>query len=836
MEWIYKVLLTHSIAIAVSGVLVVSILRQPRKSLPQWALLGLLAGCIEWLIVNGISEWLTVRSVPSDLLGGFAGLGIQMMVVCAFILCETLGGEPGTKLERTAMLRIGLVLILSLIVASFSFSENYMGQRRVLVDGSTTADYRVWFKIAGYWAIIVTLIGLFRLYGNYARETDARKKTQIRLFILGIFISLCLTVIFSFVLPQLGQSDLFFLGVDSSIIFTTLMTYAILFLKMFDLRTALLRLLLRFVISASLSILLYVFFLVFILERNISDFSYDLALALSLFFIAVFFLAQRALPAVDRLLLGRPIRFEEFARKLFRITTDPGENLEDDLTEIFRILDSAPHFDSAWLMAVHLDGGYRLHRKNNAVLLPGNTQQLLQRLLRVEQLPTSLLSILDQSYLLDASPVLADSQTKRTKARLEEILNQFRMQGMRVFLPLVAGSRISGWLILGSRRDDMPYYARDMEFLDAVRIALGILLSYRRNLIRMQLAQTETRADLSRLTESLSSHKELETRTMQLVDRTVVYRSEVMHSSIERAEQIATATEPVLVTGETGTGKEIFARLVHQRSSLREFPFVAVNCAAITENLWEDELFGHVRGAFTDAKGDRAGRVREAGRGVLFLDEIGEMPLSIQARLLRLLQEGTFSPVGSDQSLQAQCRFIFATNRSIPEMIARGMFREDLYYRINVFAIHLPPLRERSEDIPVLIEYYRETLATNRPGMFKSIDSTAMNALTRYGWPGNVRELENFIVRCAALHKSETIEYSNLPVEMRNAPRSVSKLLVTKHEPETDLTLREMIDDHTRRIIIATLKKTNGNRTKAAQTLGVKRGSLLYRMKELGID
>ena len=262
-----------------------------------------------------------------------------------------------------------------------------------------------------------------------------------------------------------------------------------------------------------------------------------------------------------------------------------------------------------------------------------------------------------------------------------------------------------------------------------------------------------------------------------------------------------------------------------------------VNCAAIPHSLMENELFGHVKGAFTDAKGDRVGRVREAGAGVLFLDEVGETPLEMQAKLLRLLQERKYSPVGSDSQLDVNCRFIFATNRSLNEMIRSGKFREDLYYRINVFNPHLPSLRERQEDIPLLLEHFLERACNEMELPAKKFEPAALNVLMRYAWPGNIRELENFVVRTAALVESETVTIADLPLEIRNAPRAAPRVVLTHNDiPDTDRNLRDMVDDYTRRILVETLKKTRGNRTKAAELLGIKRGSLLYRMKELNVE
>jgi two-component system response regulator AtoC len=352
----------------------------------------------------------------------------------------------------------------------------------------------------------------------------------------------------------------------------------------------------------------------------------------------------------------------------------------------------------------------------------------------------------------------------------------------------------------------------------------------------------EARADRDRLTSMLGAGgksgrgRKAMMRTVE--DRRLLYRSAAMEQVMSRVEKFAVGDQPVLVTGETGTGKELIARLIHAPGGQApDTPFVAVNCAAISDQLWEDELFGHVKGAYTDAKADRPGRIHEAGAGVLFMDEIGEMPLEMQAKLLRLLQERKYAAVGSDADRTARCRFVFATNRDLPDMIAKGGFREDLYYRINVFHLDLPPLRSRPEDIPLLLEHFLERSAGELGFALREIEPAAMEALTRYAWPGNIRELENFIVRASALSEGAVLNRSDLPLEMRGVSRRVPEVVITRNEiPYSEKNLRELVDDYTRRIIEETLKKTEGNRTKAADLLGVKRGSLLYRMKELGVE
>ncbi|MGB3399625.1 MAG: sigma-54 dependent transcriptional regulator [Candidatus Deferrimicrobiaceae bacterium] len=244
------------------------------------------------------------------------------------------------------------------------------------------------------------------------------------------------------------------------------------------------------------------------------------------------------------------------------------------------------------------------------------------------------------------------------------------------------------------------------------------------------------------------------------VERDIVSVSAAMKRILEMADRVAGTDATVLVTGESGTGKEAVARRIHVRSSRAAAPFIAVNCAAIPAELLESELFGHARGAFTGAVRDRLGRFRQAGGGTLFLDEIGEMPLPLQAKLLRVLQEKVVDEVGGDKPIPVDVRILVATNRSLPERIREGTFREDLYYRLNVVDIRVPPLRERPEDIPSLVEHFMKEISPDRD---ISVPQAVMEALTTRPWPGNVRELKNACERMVILCRGEEVSVEDLP-------------------------------------------------------------------------
>src|SRR6516165_6593609 len=256
----------------------------------------------------------------------------------------------------------------------------------------------------------------------------------------------------------------------------------------------------------------------------------------------------------------------------------------------------------------------------------------------------------------------------------------------------------------------------------------------------------------------------------------IVGRSEPMQRVFKLIGQVAASDATALITGESGTGKELVARAIYHHSHRNEQPFLAVNCAAIPEQLLESELFGHERGAFTGATNQRIGKFEQCNNGTIFLDEIGDMTPATQTKILRVLQSGTFERVGGNQPLQVDVRVIAATNRPLEQAVAKRQFREDLFYRLNVVRVHIPPLRERREDIRLLVNYFLSKFAKDQPGPPRSIAPGVLKALEKYHWPGNVRELENVVRRALVMAKGEAILLSELPAEISGQGSGISPL------------------------------------------------------------
>jgi two-component system response regulator AtoC len=310
----------------------------------------------------------------------------------------------------------------------------------------------------------------------------------------------------------------------------------------------------------------------------------------------------------------------------------------------------------------------------------------------------------------------------------------------------------------------------------------------------------------------------------------ILSRNARMVEIFAQIKKVADLKTTILVLGESGTGKELVARALHQNGRRSQKPFVAINCGAIPENLLESELFGHVKGAFTDASSDKIGLFEQADSGTLFLDEIGELPLPLQVKLLRVLQEGEIRRVGGNAAKKVDVRVVSATSRDISADVAAGRFREDLFFRLNVFCLQLPPLRERVEDIPLLAEYFLQRCASGRPPL--RFEPDTMRCLMAHSWPGNVRELENAVERAGIVCEGVSITASCLPPSVRQRDEGTP----VESARNENLSIKQAEDTMERELIRKALVKTAGNRTQAAKMLEISHRSLLYKLKEYGIE
>lgn len=386
-------------------------------------------------------------------------------------------------------------------------------------------------------------------------------------------------------------------------------------------------------------------------------------------------------------------------------------------------------------------------------------------------------------------------------------------------VPIIHQRNTIGTLSIDRTSRSMEALKEDLAFLQLVADLLAQAVAS----IREQLAEHESLVEENRrLRKQLGN---------QYHPSSIIGNCSNMRAVYDQIAQVADSGATVLIRGESGTGKELVARAIHFGSSKKNTPFIAVNCAALPEQLIESELFGHEKGAFTGAAAERKGRFELANGGTLFLDEIGDIAPSVQIRLLRVLQEKTFERVGGANPISVNVRVIAATSRDLEQALEEGTFREDLYYRLNVFPIILPPLRSRRSDIVLLADHFLHKFNESYQKKIKRISTTAINMMMSYHWPGNVRELENCIERSVLTTSDDVIHGYSLPPSLQT-----SELTHTASIPEEGANLKTMIQSYEREIIVDTLKKHRGNAAAAARTLHTTQRIINYRIGQLGIN
>ncbi|MFK7898876.1 MAG: sigma-54-dependent transcriptional regulator [Myxococcota bacterium] len=388
-----------------------------------------------------------------------------------------------------------------------------------------------------------------------------------------------------------------------------------------------------------------------------------------------------------------------------------------------------------------------------------------------------------------------------------DLLAEFQERGVRAPVIVLTATNTVDAAVEAMKRGAADFVTKPFE-LDALRIKARNLLERR-----------ELQEEVERLRDEVEDRQQL---------GAMVGRSEVMRGIFRTVERIAKAEATILVTGESGTGKELVARAIHENSPRAEGPFIAVNCGAIPSELIESELFGHEKGAFTGATERRAGRFESANSGTLFLDEIGELDPAVQVKLLRALQERTFERVGSSDSISVDVRIVTATNRDLRKEVAEGNFREDLFYRVAVVPVELPPLRDRREDVRLLAQTF-----LNRSGTEKKLSAAAMGALEGYTWPGNVRELENAIEHGLALCEGDVIEQQDLPISVGRTGQAEA---LREQWRQGERSFDDTVTHFESEILREALESNHWNQTRTANALGITRRVLKLKMDKLGID
>lgn len=395
--------------------------------------------------------------------------------------------------------------------------------------------------------------------------------------------------------------------------------------------------------------------------------------------------------------------------------------------------------------------------------------------------------------------------------------------------PIKAGNRVLGVLVIEKIFDNKETF---QDGVDTITL-MASLIAYR--VRSFQRRQDETQ---KLITENIELRKELK---KEFSFKNIIGKNEKIRMLLEQVKTVSNTIVPVLITGETGTGKELIAKIVHLLSDRRENKFISVNCAAIPENLLESELFGYEKGAFTGAVGNKRGKFELADRGTLFLDEIGEMPLQLQSKILRAIQEKEIEPLGSEKTTKVDIRILAATNRDLKKLVDEGKFRADLYFRLNVINVHMPALRERKDDMPLLLDFFIKRYNELYNKQISGFDKSAQDILNAYDWPGNIRELENVIERAVIMAKSNIIDSSLLPDAINPAKNkdesfNIKDYIKTEVRKKSDGSIyKEVIGDLEKWLIEEMLVETGNNKLKTSQKLGINRNTLKAKMRDYGM-
>ena len=432
--------------------------------------------------------------------------------------------------------------------------------------------------------------------------------------------------------------------------------------------------------------------------------------------------------------------------------------------------------------------------------------------------------LIKEGYEVDTSSNGEEGLQKASASPFDQILCDIRMPRMDglVFLREIKKTGAETTVIM------MSAYGTVDTAIEAMKLGAYDYISkpFKPDEIILTLRKSEEREQLRRENQLL--RKEV---GKEYSFENIVSKNEKMQKMFDVIKKVSQYKSTVLITGESGTGKELVARALHYNSDRSQSPFIAVNCGAIPENLLESELFGHAKGAFTDAIRTKKGLFEEADGGTLFLDEIGELPGQLQVKLLRVLQEGEIRRIGESKPIQIDVRIVAATVKDLSKEVNEGHFREDLFYRLNVLPIHIPPLRERKEDIPLLIQHfigkYNQTMNKN----VADVDHNALDTLMNYKWYGNVRELENTIERAIVLSEKNNIGLENLPIEIQNFKEEVQLEVLSEEE----YSIKKASKSLEVNLIKKALRRTKGNHTHAARLLEISHRALLYKIKEYGI-
>lgn len=832
---IIRLIVGFPILFVLCALVVSTAVKNPKRPV-EWAFIVMLSGLMAWLLAHNVSALGTQFYYPNEIiytLGSLAGISFLFAGSSVAFFCEFF--PAGTETPNSKR-RIWLVSLVSLAMAPLTFSRSWIDKRG---EGAVAGPF--YFAISG-WGVLLVIGCVLLLLHKYRKHKDARIRTDIRWFLWTLFSTVCVIVIFSLALPSGGNWNLFFLGPSSAILLVSLAVYATLYRETLDFRTRAFRTGVRFAATV-LFVGLVMAPLVFLASGVTIQLTAGFLIAFPLALLMGALYQTGLQPYLERLIRGGGRTAEDVIVELF--TAGEPSSTHQPLNELLvRTMARVQHALGVTRLAITV-----VDHQDRVRFVSATPEPWLERLCRRLyftrfqsdfRIPPELLQALQPVFTLDQSS--SEQFMPRSTAfakrypRVAQSANRFlaalAKRGYSAAASLNFSADIAGYIMVGKKANGHPILQRDIELLGEIRHALALVFRNQAYHHRLREVRSNAEAEIGKLTEVITRR---EVKRRNALGKTIIYRSAAMETVLDRVREVASLTRPVFITGETGTGKELIARMVHENFA-SEAPFVSVNCAALPASLWESEIFGYQKGAFTDAKTDRAGLVSAAAGGSLFFDEIGETPIDIQAKLLRLLQENQYFRLGSQKPEEARCRFLFATNRDLEAMVREGTFREDLYYRINVFGIHIPPLRERRDDIEPLLSFMLDSFADEFGLSSPRLDPAIVKICVRHPWPGNVRELENTILRAMAGARGQELGAVHLPESLKQGNQPATRRARASDPAPAPRDFQELMAAYARGLIVEALQSAGWNKTRAAEQLGIRRSSLEYRMRELNIS
>ena len=794
-----------------------------------------------WIFFNGISDLLSYAlGRPIPFLSSLAGMGI--------ILAGSSTLYFGWRFPRTelnarsapwAKWILRTLLVATIPVLAMPWSDLWISNRRF--EGSFyVGDYGPLYYVTSWFIIINALVGTFFLAWKYRSFDNPTEKTQIQFALAGITGSVAIIFVFSYFLAVNGYSEYFNIGPFAGTIFFLLFMRGIGSNKRLDIRAVMNRTINRLV---SFTLFLVVFYaaISYYVFRAVKFDQGRLLVVLAVLLLLLFPYLITLQPRIDNMVSKLEYHDENTLYNFIEDIRDFPEQslLQDSITNILNALVRNLKIEKAAICILEPDYGVRTFCVPN----PKDLEQTLSpgsALLRPRVWATLFdprriqWGFMQQYPIRLYAPAFANNERSvrqpRIYASLVEAFQTLKHKNYELCLPVVQARHGIALILLGHKENRRPFFENEMQLIRSMIGGVSVNLTQSIRFHRIYKKELMLQAENEALADLYSSQTK---QSIRLDDnRELIYASESMHKVVELIELAAKTDSSVLIQGESGTGKELVARLLHQKSK-RKGNFVAVNIAAIPEALLDNELFGHEKGAFTGADRTFQGRFEESNEGTLFLDEIGEMSLALQVKLLRILQEKTYRRLGGKADRKWTGRLVLATHQDLERLVREKKFREDLFYRINVVNIHIPPLRERRVDIPMIAENVLKNTVKSLDLPTRGLSIDFIKKIMSYDWPGNIRQLQNVIQRCCLSSTASELQARQIETMISTTPeKSLSAIEVESEATDGKMNFEEAVRELEIRMIKKAMKACKGNKTKAAEQLGIHRKKLSLKLKQ----